>query len=84
MASLDIVLKHKTEINAFLKHFFFKLDSSFKNTSDTYNSRWFDLRFRQHYFVEAGYEIISTVTAILSLSLNKAGQLTVTGERMRT
>ena len=37
---------------------------------------------RQHYFVEIDHEIFSTV--ILSLPLIQEGQLSVSGERMRT
>ena len=44
--------------------------------------RGFDPRVRQHSFVEIGHEIIST--AILSLPLIQAGQLSVTGEGMCT
>ena len=39
-------------------------------------------RGRQHYFVEIGHEIFSTV--ILSLPLIQEGQLSVSGERMCT
>ena len=45
-------------------------------------SRRFDPRVQQLTFVEIGHEIISTV--IISLPLIQAGQLSVTGKRMRT
>ena len=42
----------------------------------------FDPWVRQHSFMEIGHEIIST--AVLSLPMIHAGQLSVTGERMCT
>ena len=46
------------------------------------DGRGFDPGVRQHFFVEIGHEIIST--AILSLLLIQAGQLSVTDESMGT